>query len=92
MRPVPQELEDASYTWQDMDQAYQDGREDLADQMLELIQQSDYEITLEEMVRFLEAEKGYHEDTPHPASLKDPSEWVFLWADPPEEDATCMTN
>ena len=42
----------------DLDAAYQAGIEDLADKVIELIYQSDYEITLQEIVSFLEAEKG----------------------------------
>lgn len=52
-----EELEAARFTFAEMDLAYQDGIEDLADKVIELIYQSDYTITLEELVEFLEHEK-----------------------------------
>lgn len=47
-----------TFTLADQETAYQDGIEDLADKILELIYQSDFEISLEEIVQFCEAEKG----------------------------------
>jgi hypothetical protein len=51
------DLADARFDYVDMDSAYQDGIEDLADKVVHLIQQSDFEITLEEIIEFLEHEK-----------------------------------
>lgn len=45
-------------TLEELEVAYLQGIEDLADKVIELIYQSDYEIPLQEIVDFLEAEKG----------------------------------
>lgn len=59
MTPLLDELEAARYTFQEMDRAYEDGLEDMADKILALIHQSDYTIGLDELETFLEAEKGF---------------------------------
>lgn len=41
----------------ELEKAYLDGVEDVADKVIELIYQSDYTITLQEVIDFLEAEK-----------------------------------
>jgi hypothetical protein len=56
----------AIYTETDLDQAYQDGIEDLAHKIVELIYQSDFSISLKEIVSFIEAELGYDPDRPIP--------------------------
>lgn len=43
----------------DLDRAYQDGVEDLADKVVTLIRQSDYTLCLDEIEAFIEAELGY---------------------------------
>jgi len=47
-----------SFSLADLERAYADGVEDLADKVIELVYQSDYEITLQEVIDFCEAEKG----------------------------------
>lgn len=42
----------------DVESAYTDGIEDLADKVIELIYQSDYTVTLQEIIDFCEAEKA----------------------------------
>lgn len=57
-----EDLEAQRFTFHEMDGAYNDGIEDTCDKVIELITQSDYSITLEELVSFLEAEKGWGTD------------------------------
>lgn len=52
------ELREQRYTYADMDRAYADGVEDLADKIATLIRDSDYDITVEEIEAFIEAEVG----------------------------------
>lgn len=52
------ELEEATFSYAEMERAYTDGLEDLADKIVTLIRDSDNEITLDELVEFLEAEVG----------------------------------
>lgn len=47
-------------TYFEEDQIYADGKEDLAQKLLELIRQSDYSITLLDVEAFLEAEIGWN--------------------------------
>jgi hypothetical protein len=42
----------------ELDLAYSDGQEDLARQVIELIHQSDFEISLEDIIEFLETTLG----------------------------------
>ena len=49
---------EVTFALEDMEAAYCDGVEDLADKLIELIYQSDYEITLQEIIDFCEEEKG----------------------------------
>jgi hypothetical protein len=57
--PLFDEIRRTRFTWRDMDNAYQQGIEDLADKVIELVFQTDGEITAEEIVEFLEAEIGF---------------------------------
>ena len=52
--------EQTTFTLADLERAYADGVEDLADKVIELIFQSDYEIDLREIVEFCETEKGFN--------------------------------
>lgn len=51
-----------TYERQELNRAYDDGKEDLAYKIIELIEGYDYAIPNEELIRFLEAEIGYHEE------------------------------
>lgn len=75
MTPLFEELDAARFTFVEMDNAYQDGIEDLADKVIELVQQSDFTLTLEDLVQFLEAEKGFSGDLMNLRELrvKDPT-------------------
>lgn len=52
------ELRDARFTFPEMETAYTQGIEDLADKVILLIYDSDFTIPLEDIVAFLEAEKS----------------------------------
>ena len=65
MKPLFEELEEARFTFLEMDAAYSDGLEDAYDKIINLIQQSDFTIGLEELVTFAENEKGYTFEPPH---------------------------
>jgi hypothetical protein len=54
-----EEFNRPQFTLAQMDRAYADGIEDTCDKVIELITQSGYSITLEELVEFLESEKGW---------------------------------
>lgn len=56
--PLFDELKAARFTFSDMETAYLDGIEDLADKTIELIYQSDFTLSLDELIEFLEAEKS----------------------------------
>jgi hypothetical protein len=55
-------LNKARFTLSEMDRAYDDGAEDAYDKISELILQSDFTISLEELLSFCEAEKGWEGD------------------------------
>ena len=55
-------LSTAVFTAEDLDQAYADGREDLATKLIELIRQADFEISSHTIAQFVESEIGYSED------------------------------
>ena len=77
-------LRTAVFTAEDLDQAYADGREDLASVLAELIEQSDFEITNHDILRFVEAEIGFSgDDIDVPRGTRDPSWHQALWADDP---------
>lgn len=56
-----EDLEKATFTFHEMDGAYADGIEDTCDKVIELIIQSDYSVSLDDLVSFLEAEKGWEQ-------------------------------
>lgn len=55
-------MSDSNFDTATEDRIYQDGKEDLAHQLVELIRQSDYEITPYELEEFLEAEIGWPQE------------------------------
>jgi len=78
MIPSLEELPAAQLTFQELDRAYQDGIEDLADKILTLIQQSDYTIELDELETFLDAEKGFGQSEDFKLKLPEPAKPKFV--------------